>query len=1016
MNKIYKFIIALICIATVATNAFSQTWETLGNTAEIFRTAGTGSNSICTDTAGNVYAISSHKNSKGNYFVAKWDGIIWTEVGGLDALKANDTINSIAMDSYGNLYAAGNFKNNVGVTYVAKWNGIEWKEVYNQNHLLAVKEIDHLYIDENNNIYVSTISVYAIPYLKVQKFNGSYWSVIGGNTSLFAGKINAIITDSVGSVYVGGTFRNANLNYYVAKYDSTGWNELGGLNALGANGVITSLCKDPLGNIYAAGDFTLASNGRQVAKWNGVNWSYLALPIIGFTFGDKINSICSDGLGNIYATASSNYFQTYRIAKWNGSAWTLLGSSPTTYSYFNFDFGVKSLFVDNANNLFVAGGYNSPSKITDTVLTQLGGNYALKPDVPNNNNNPPPPSINSIIKDNQGNIYAGLNKGKIAEWNGVNWTTHNFNVTQGNINAICKDTAGNIYAAGSMRNSNSRLIYKLSNGVWTTIGSWANGDIYNLCADNNGNIYAAGDFTNTSGKWYVAKYNGTTWSELGGLNALNANDEISTICVDLQGNLYAYIYASGNVKKWNGATWTNIGGPAENTSPISFLQKRIMCTDPQGNLYITGYFTDVTGKRYVAKWNGTSWSTVGNLGINNDVLSMTCDSTGTLYIGGKFYYSSGNATQPYYLAKYDGTTWLPIGGYEGLYANGIINTIYVDAHGVYAAGEFTDKLGNYCIVSKYGCNSNLSPVVSVASSSSQVEVGTPVTFTATISNISNSYTLQWLINGVPIQGMNANTFVSDALVSSDLVTCQLTTTANCSSAITVNSNAISVTINQVAGSNWEYLGGATSFSKKQGPLYCDVNGNVYVTLAGNDIVKWDGQQYKIITGNSLPSNYYGLYYGSQYSTIEGDANGNIYQAYGNVYLSSYTTSQTPVVKIRKYNGSIWQDIESANSKPFNEAVKAITIDNAGNIYVGGFFTNGANSTLGKCYVAKWNGTDWIELPLPTNTSTTTAGITSLSHDAYGNIYATGGFKNTTGNYYVAKWNGTVWTELGGRIA
>jgi hypothetical protein len=271
----------------------------------------------------------------------------------------------------------------------------------------------------------------------------------------------------------------------------------------------------------------------------------------------------------------------------------------------------------------------------------------------------------------------------------------------------------------------------------------------------------------------------------------------------LQGNIYAYI--AGNpctLKKWNGTNWTNIAGGPIDGSTATYFQERPMCTDAQGNLYLAGSFVDTQGKRYVAKWDGTAWSTVGTLNINGDVWSMTCDSTGALYIGGKFYYQSGNAVEPYYVAKFDGTNWLPLGGHEGLYADGLIKTILVDGGGVYAAGEFKDKLGNYCVVSKYGCNSNLSPQIVVSVSSYNVEVGASITYAAAISNMNNTngYTLQWLKNGVPIPGMNASTFVSNSIVSSDVITCQLTTSANCSSAITVSSNAISVTVNQIAGS------------------------------------------------------------------------------------------------------------------------------------------------------------------------------------------------------------------------
>jgi hypothetical protein len=67
----------------------------------------------------------------------------------------------------------------------------------------------------------------------------------------------------------------------------------------------------------------------------------------------------------------------------------------------------------------------------------------------------------------------------------------------------------------------------------------ANERILSVCSDASGNIYAAGIFTNSSGKQYVAKYNGSSWSELGGLNGLSANSNIWSVCSDASGNIYA---------------------------------------------------------------------------------------------------------------------------------------------------------------------------------------------------------------------------------------------------------------------------------------------------------------------------------------------------------------------------------------------------------------------------------------------------------------------------------------------
>ena len=64
---------------------------------------------------------------------------------------------------------------------------------------------------------------------------------------------------------------------------------------------------------------------------------------------------------------------------------------------------------------------------------------------------------------------------------------------------------------------------------------------------------------NSSGHPYVAKYNGSSWSELGGANSLGANSAIYAI----------------------------------NSDHIS-------------NIYVAGYFTNSSGKEYVAKFDGNN--------------------------------------------------------------------------------------------------------------------------------------------------------------------------------------------------------------------------------------------------------------------------------------------------------------------------------------------------------------------------------------------------------------------------
>lgn len=268
------------------------------------------------------------------------------------------------------------------------------------------------------------------------------------------------------------------------------------------------------------------------------------------------------------------------------------------------------------------------------------------------------------------------------------------------IYGMTSDPSGNIYAAGFFYNASvKRYVAKWDGNTWSELGGTnalgANDMIYTLTSDPTGNIYAAGTFQNASGQRYVAKWNGTSWSQLGtGTNPLNTSNNypIKTLTSDPAGNIYAagsFTNSSGKqfVAKWNGSSWSELGTGSNALAANEEI--RCIISDAAGNIYAAGSFTS-NNRQYVAKWNGTSWSPLGTgtnaLMINQPILSIACDQAGNIYAAGAFT----NSTGKYYVAKWNGSTWTELGtGANALSANNAIYSIEVDPVGnVYAAGGF----------------------------------------------------------------------------------------------------------------------------------------------------------------------------------------------------------------------------------------------------------------------------------------------------------------------------------------
>ena len=323
--------------------------------------------SICTDKLGNVYAAGAFTNGSdrlsGNNYVAKWDGISWTELGGVNALGKKGTILSICSDTNGNIYAAGNLKNTSGFYYVAEYhsNGGVWGEAGTAVPLEANNIIRSVFCDSSNNIYSAGYFDDGTNCF-VGKEKGNFWTKSGGDMGFAKnGPIYSVYVDNKGQIYAAGNFINSSKHSYVAKYDGNVWSELGGDNSLAANGLIYSVYVDSLGNVYAGGYFTNGINSNKgntyVAKWDGVSWSELG-GVKSLAGDDIIRSIFSDGSGHIYATGDfwnankHSYVAKYTIPtsciptkdtitvfatgsyKWHGTTYTA-GTTTATFDTIN---------------------------------------------------------------------------------------------------------------------------------------------------------------------------------------------------------------------------------------------------------------------------------------------------------------------------------------------------------------------------------------------------------------------------------------------------------------------------------------------------------------------------------------------------------------------------------------------------------------------------------------------------------------------------------------------------------
>src|SRR5439155_6132828 len=127
---------------------------------------------------------------------------------------------------------------------------------------------------------------------------------------------------------------------------------------------------------------------------------------------------------------------------------------------------------------------------------------------------------------------------------------------------------------------------------------------------------------------------------------------------------------ANNIAKWNGVTWSALSGPFGNGTTNTVEALAVYDDGGGPALYVGGEFAQAGGvsARYIAKWNGATWSAVSSPSneLNAGVLTLTVYDDGSgpaLYAGGYFWAAGPIALNN--VAKLIGTTWSPLG--SGVY-------------------------------------------------------------------------------------------------------------------------------------------------------------------------------------------------------------------------------------------------------------------------------------------------------------------------------------------------------------
>lgn len=548
----------------------------------------------------------------------------------------------------------------------------------------------------------------------IAAWNGSSWEGIGAgfNSTGYAFAM-AVHDDGSGmALYVGGTFITAGgvAADRIARWNGANWSFLGP----GLQGIVRSLAvyDDGEGSaLYAGGDFITAGalTVNRIAKWDGATWSALGAGLSESVFSLVVHD---DGTGAaLYAagefTDAGGNPNADRIAKWDGSSWTALGTG------LGNDVNVLAVFDDGSGPALFAGGafVNAGGDVNaDRIAKWTGSNWlALGSGLSN--------TVTTLAAFDDGSgpaLHAGGEfSGRMVKWNGATWSQLGLGVGAAVFRAVpFNDGSGtSLFASGSFTQVDGRVMYDLAswNGAaWNSVPMTALGlsppnlSLTSMAQFDDGNgprIYVSGGLQSagTTAATRIARFVGTTWEPLGsGLNnvayAMAGYDDGGGPGLFVGG---AFTTAGGitvnRIAKWQSGVWSNLGGASSTVAAFAVHD------DGSGPaLFVGGAFTTIGGisANRIAKLTGTTWSPVGT-GMNSSVQALIVYDDGNgeaLYAAGGFTTADGLVANR--VAKWNGTNWSQV----GLGTNDWIYALAVHDDGsgtaLFAGGEFTNAGGS----------------------------------------------------------------------------------------------------------------------------------------------------------------------------------------------------------------------------------------------------------------------------------------------------------------------------------
>ena len=155
--------------------------------------------------------------------------------------------------------------------------------------------------------------------------------------------------------------------------------------------------------------------------------------------------------------------------------------------------------------------------------------------------------------------------------------------------------------------------------------------------------------------------------------------------------------------------WDHLGNGGSSAVPALNGAVYALNVENPGVLYAGGAFTEAGGNpkaAYIARWNGSTWSSLGNTPLNGAVNAIAYHA-GKVYAGGQFTNAGGNINADF-VAVFDGTHWAPFctSTNSDPSFHGSVQALQVIGSTLYVGGSFGNGAGIASADYLLACNLN----------------------------------------------------------------------------------------------------------------------------------------------------------------------------------------------------------------------------------------------------------------------------------------------------------------------